>query len=67
MWERGDGCLFWDVTITCLLVRVFDVQYLYRHLDMGWSVVGLGRLFNRPSNLNYQYLLTTTFDFEDIL
>jgi hypothetical protein len=64
VWERGDGCLFWDVmTMICLLVRVVIVQYVYRHLDMGRLVAGLGRLYKRPSNFNVQYLSTNTFDF----
>jgi hypothetical protein len=34
---------------------------------MEWSVVGLGRLYKRPSNFNVQYLLAITFDFDDTL
>jgi hypothetical protein len=46
VWKRGDGCIFWDVMIDdiCLLVRVVVVLYVYRYLDMGRLVGGLGRL-----------------------
>jgi hypothetical protein len=67
VWERGHGCVFWDVMMICLLVRVFDVQYVYRDLDKGRLVVGLSRLYKRPSNFNVQYLLTITSDLDNTL